>query len=70
MEKLEGGLATIRKTVCSGGQNKTGPRRLASEATCEPRAPKGVPGVRVLRAGLSESSMWWLLTLLIGCDIR
>lgn len=52
-----------------GDRNKTGPLRLASEATCEPSAPKGVPRVRVLWAGSSESSRWWLLTLLIGCDI-
>lgn len=57
------------KAGCLGAQNKTGPLRLASETTCEPRAPKGVPRVGVLWAGSSESAMQWLLTLLIGCDI-
>lgn len=52
------------------GQNKTGLLSLVSEATSEPGASKwGLPQVGVLCAGRSESSLQWLLTLLIGCDI-
>lgn len=51
------------------GQNKTGSLNLASEATCQPRAPLVVLRVGLLWAGSSESSLWQLLTLLIGCDI-
>lgn len=53
-----------------GGQNKTGFLSLASEVTCEPRASKReLLQVGVLCAGRSESSLQWLLTLLIECDI-
>lgn len=68
VEKLRGGLARYGRLV-AWGQNKTGSVRLALETPCKPKAPKRDVKDGMLWVGNSESTMRWLLTLLIGCDI-